>query len=121
MSKTILVVDDEPDVVRLLQVNLEQAGYQVITAENGQDALGRVAADNPDLILMDHMMPVMDGLEALKNLKGNQTTAKIPVVILTANNSYAEMAKGWESGTDLYLTKPIIVAELMSYIDCILS
>lgn len=121
MSKTILVVDDEQDVIRLLQINLEQAGYQVITAENGKDALERVAERRPDLILMDHMMPVMDGLEALRNLKDDQTTAKIPVVILTANDSYSEMSKGWESGTDLYLTKPVPTAELMEFIDCILS
>lgn len=121
MSKTILVVDDEQDTVRLLQFNLEKAGYRVITAENGQRALECVASNKPDLILMDHSMPVMDGLEALKHFKGNPATAEIPVVILTANASYSAMSKGWESGTDLYLTKPIMASELTSFIERILS
>jgi CheY-like chemotaxis protein len=121
MSKTILIVDDEQDVIQVLQLSLEQAGYQVISAENGQHALERVATHTPDLILMDQMMPVMDGLEALQHLKGNQATAAIPVVMLTANNSYAQMSEGWESGTDLYLTKPVPAVELIEFIDCILS
>ncbi len=121
MSKTILVVDDELDIVHVLQVQLEQAGYQVITAGNGQHALERVAADKPDLILMDHTMPFMDGLEALEKLKGNPATAQIPVIILTANDSYAQMSKGWEIGSDLYLTKPVPLSELRDIIGCILS
>lgn len=121
MPKTILVVDDEQDILRVLQMKLEQSGYQVVTAENGQEALERVAEEKPDLILMDQVMPVMDGLEALENLKGNQSTMQIPVIILTANDSYAQMSKGWEIGSDLYLKKPVPVTELIDFIDCILA
>jgi two-component system alkaline phosphatase synthesis response regulator PhoP len=121
MPKTILVVDDEPDIVRVLKVQLEQDGYQVVSAENGQHALERVTRDRPDLILMDHMMPVMDGLEALEKLKGDPATAQIPVIILTANDDYAQMSRSWEIGSDLYLTKPVPVAELSTIIGCILA
>ena len=121
MTKKILLVDDEPQVLRLLQLSLEQAGYQVETAENGQQALEQVASNKPDLVLMDSVMPMMDGLEALKRLKNDATTAEIPVVILTANDCPAEMAKGWEIGTDLYLTKPILTSELLDFIQTILN
>lgn len=121
MPKNILVVDDTPDTVYLLRITLEQANYRVTTAENGQQALECTAKDRPDLILMDIAMPVMSGLDALQHLKGNAATADIPVVLLTAQDSYEEMTKGWESGTDLYLTKPFSPAELLSYIKCILS
>jgi two-component system alkaline phosphatase synthesis response regulator PhoP len=121
MSKFILLVDDEPDVIYALKVSLEQAGYRVSTAENGQQALHTVANDRPDLILMDRMMPVMDGLEALRRLKDNPSTAHIPVVLLTGQDSYQDMEEGWKNGTDLYLTKPVFPAELLDYIRCILS
>jgi CheY-like chemotaxis protein len=121
MSKFILLVDDEPDIIYSLKVSLEQAGYRVSTAENGQQALDTVANNRPDLILMDRMMPVMDGLEALRNLKQNPSTSDIPVVMLTGQDSYQDMEEGWDSGTDLYLTKPVFPAEILEYIRCILS
>jgi DNA-binding response OmpR family regulator len=121
MTKKILLVDDEPQVLRLLQLSLEQAGYQVATAENGQQALEQVASDKPDLVLMDSVMPLMDGMEALKRLKSNVATAEIPVVMLTAKDCPDEMAKSWEVGTDLYLTKPILTSELLDFIQTILS
>ena len=121
MSKKILIVDDEPQVLRLLQLSLEQAGYQVTTAGNGQEALEHVANDRPDLVLLDSVMPLMDGTEVVRRLKGNTDTAQIPVVILTANDSPNDMEKSWQSGTDLYLTKPILTAELLDYIHTILD
>lgn len=121
MTKHILVVDDEPQVLRLLQLSLEQAGYQVSTAENGQEALEFVANTKPDLVIMDSVMPVMDGIEALQQLKNNEATADIPIILLTAKDSPADMAKGWDSGTDLFLTKPILTAELLDYLQTILN
>ncbi len=121
MSKNILIVDDEPNTVRLLRLALEQANYRVTTAENGQQALECAAKDRPDLIVMDTVMPVMSGLDALQQLKSNVATADIPVVMLTAQDSSEEMSRGWKSGTDLYLTKPFFPAEVLSYIECILS
>lgn len=121
MTKHILIVDDEPQVLRLLELSLEQAGYQVSTAENGQEALKFIATVKPDLVIMDSVMPVMDGIEALKQLKNNEATAAIPVILLTAKDSPSDMAKGWESGTDLFLTKPILTAELLDYIQTIFN
>ena len=121
MPKKILVVDDEVDVLRLLQVSLEQAGYEVCTAGNGQEALECVAAEKPDLIVLDQGMPIKDGFETLRDLKGNADTSEIPVVMLTANSSDAGMSEGWESGTDLYLVKPILPAELVELINCIFT
>jgi len=119
MSKKILLVDDEQDVLRLLQVSLERAGYVVATAHNGQQALEHVAADSPDLIVLDQAMPIMDGFELLRHLKGAESTSAIPVVMLTANCSDEGMSQGWESGTDLYLVKPVLPAELIDFINCI--
>lgn len=121
MSKKILVVDDEQDACRLLQVNLEHAGYQVTTAENGQDALESIFIDMPDLIVLDQAMPVMDGFEVLRELKRNPATAEIPVVMLTANSSDAGKSEGWRSGTDLYLVKPVLPAELLEFIKCVFA
>ncbi|HEX8550746.1 MAG TPA: response regulator [Abditibacteriaceae bacterium] len=121
MSKQILVVDDEPNVVSVLRIMLEHAGYKVSTAGNGVQALESVAASRPDLILLDQMMPQMDGTQVLRNLKGRDETKDIPVVILSAKDEPADLMKGWESGTDLYLVKPIVGAELTDYIDCILN
>lgn len=91
MPKKILAVDDEKHIVRLVQVNLEREGYTVITASNGQEALDHVAADRPDLIVMDVMMPQMDGLTALKRLKEDEATATIPVIMLTAKAQDADV------------------------------
>jgi DNA-binding response OmpR family regulator len=121
VSKQILVVDDEPNVVSVLRIMLEHAGYKVSTAGNGVQALESVAASRPDLILLDQMMPQMDGTQVLRNLKGRDETKDIPVVILSAKDEPADLMKGWESGTDLYLVKPIVGAELTDYIDCILN
>ena len=121
MSKKILIVDDEPQVLRLLQLSLEQAGYQVTTAEDGQEALNRVASDRPDLVIMDSVMPLMDGIEVVRRLKSDENTAQIPVVILTANDCSKDMEESWHSGTDLYLIKPILTAELLDYVHTILD
>jgi DNA-binding response OmpR family regulator len=119
MPKRILLVDDEHDVLRLLRASLEQVGYEVMTAENGQEALERANVGKPDLILLDQEMPLMDGFEALRTLKGNPDTSKIPVVMLTGNSSDAGMSEGWNSGTDLYLVKPVLPGELIEFIQCI--
>lgn len=121
MPKRILVVDDERDIVAFIKACLERAGYQVGTAKNGREALEYVAANKPDLILIDQMMPEMDGLETLKKLKSDAATSGIPAVMLTAKDAPADMMKGWESGTDLYLVKPIMPRELLEYIQCILD
>jgi len=116
MSQKILVVDDEPHIVRLVQVNLEKAGYIVTTASNGKEALEAIAQEQPDLMVLDVMMPEMDGLETLKRIKGNPETDDIPVILLTAKAQDADVFEGWKSGADLYLTKPFNPGELLLFV-----
>lgn len=116
VPKKILAVDDEKHIVRLVQVNLERAGYQVVTANDGKEALEKVDAENPDLVVLDVMMPYMDGFEVLQNLRRNPATRDIPVIMLTAKAQDADVFKGWQSGVDCYLTKPFNPMELLSFV-----
>ncbi len=116
MAKKILAVDDEKHIVRLVQVNLERAGYQVVTANDGKEALKQVESENPDLVVLDVMMPYMDGFEVLQNLRRNPSTRDIPVIMLTAKAQDADVFKGWQSGVDCYLTKPFNPMELLSFV-----
>jgi two-component system alkaline phosphatase synthesis response regulator PhoP len=116
MAKKILAVDDEKHIVRLIQVNLERAGYEVVTASDGKEALDKVASEQPDLVVLDVMMPVMDGFETLRNLKANPATREIPVIMLTAKAQDADVFRGWQSGVDCYLTKPFNPMELLSFV-----
>ncbi|MBV9865484.1 MAG: response regulator [Abitibacteriaceae bacterium] len=120
MSKKILVVDDEEDVIRIISSNLEAAGYQTIAANNGHEALERAATEKPDLILLDVTMPGMDGLEALRKLK-ETVVPDTAVVLLTAKSEKSDMKAGWDSGADLYLLKPFLPAELTQFVKCILE
>jgi two-component system alkaline phosphatase synthesis response regulator PhoP/two-component system response regulator VicR len=99
-----------------VQINLVKEGYEVVTASNGREALEKVAAEKPDLIIMDVMMPEMDGFGALKILKENSATAAIPVIMLTAKAQDADVFQGWKSGADLYLTKPFNPQELITFV-----
>lgn len=116
MAKKILAVDDERHILRLVQINLEKAGYEVVTGSNGREALEMVAQHSPDLIVMDVMMPEMDGFEALQTLKNDPATASIPVIMLTAKAQDADVFHGWQSGADLYLTKPFNPMELLTFV-----
>lgn len=87
VPKKILACDDEKHIVRLVQVNLERAGYQVVTANDGKEALQVVADENPDLVVLDVMMPYMDGFEVLQNLRRNPTTRDIPVIMFNRQSS----------------------------------
>jgi len=114
--RKILAVDDERHIVRLVQVTLERAGYQVVPAFDGKEALKKVDAERPDLIVLDVMMPYMDGFEVLKQLKQNLATKDIPVIMLTAKAQDADVFRGWASGVDCYLTKPFNPMELLTFI-----
>lgn len=116
MAKKILACDDEKHIVRLVQVNLERAGYQVVTANDGKEALQKIAEEHPDLVVLDVMMPYMDGFEVLQNLRRNPGTRDIPVIMLTAKAQDADVFKGWQSGVDCYLTKPFNPMELLSFV-----
>ncbi len=113
MFKKVLVVDDEQDVLELLTYNLKQAGYEVLSAEDGKEALWKVRVFSPDIIVLDIMLPVIDGLEVCKTLKKDPQSSKIPIIMLTARGNEADRIKGFESGADDYLVKPFSVRELI--------
>ena len=108
----ILVVDDHPDNVEILDARLSSRGYRVETASNGQEALDRVRDEPPHLILCDVMMPVMDGYEVSRQIKNDPALPFIPIILVTARDSTADKVEGLEAGADDYLTKPINFPEL---------
>lgn len=121
MAKKILACDDERHIVRLIQVNLERAGYAVVTAFDGAEALRKVEAERPDLIVLDVMMPKMDGFEVLKRLQANPETRDIPIIMLTAKAQDADVMRGWSSGASAYLTKPFNPLELLTFVKRVLT
>jgi class 3 adenylate cyclase len=118
---TILIVDDEPFNVDYLEQELEDLGYQTVSAANGQEALDLVAADPPDLILLDVMMPVLDGFAACTRLKESDDTRLIPVIIMTALDAMEDRIRGIEAGADDFLTKPVDPRELIARIQTALK
>lgn len=116
-KKKILVVDDERHIVRLVEVNLVRAGYDVITAYDGVEALEKVKQEEPDMIVLDVMMPRMDGFEVLKHLQADPDTQDIPVIMLTAKAQDADIFRGWSSGVSSYLTKPFNPRELLTFVE----
>lgn len=104
--RTVLVVDDEPDVLLLCRVNLEFEGYRVIEAGDGEEALDRLADEVPDVVLLDVMMPKLDGWAVLERIKADPRTAEVPVVMLTAKVQDHDQIRGWSSGAAEYITKP---------------
>lgn len=114
MAKSkILIVDDEQDVTELLEFNLRSAGYEVISAEDGASALRKAREQVPDLIILDVMLPEMDGTEVCKQLRRDPSTARIPVIMLTAKAGEIDRVLGLELGADDYVTKPFSPRELV--------
>lgn len=120
MRKKILAVDDEADILRLLQYNLAGAGFEVIPAEDGPEALDIARQTLPDLIILDLMLPNMDGNEVLKRLKAGQETSRIPVVMLTAKGEEIDRVLGLELGADDYIVKPFSPRELVLRVAAVL-
>ena len=120
-SSRILIVDDEPLNVDYLEQELEDLGYTTTSAKNGREALDKVSAQAPDLILLDVMMPIMDGFTLCHILKGDDETRTIPIVIMTALDSIDDRIKGIEAGADDFLTKPINQQELRARIQTTLK
>jgi DNA-binding response OmpR family regulator len=116
-KKTILVVDDEPELVTLIRRILEKNGYRVVCAYDGRQVFDVLKKQKPDLILLDVMMPEMNGLEVLAHLKRDQETSSIPVFLLTAQDEFQEMITGYDTGTDFYITKPFTRTQLMKGIN----
>src|SRR5436190_13970773 len=106
MKAKVLVVDDEPDVVQLIEYNLKGAGYEVVTAGDGEEALKKARSAAPNLIILDLMLPEVEGLDVCKILRRDAATSAIPIVMLTAKASETDRVLGLELGADDYVTKP---------------
>ena len=117
MSAQILVVDDEPRYVRLMEANLVSAGYKVITASTGQEAVDAVDANRPDLVLLDVMMPGIDGIEACERIRKFST---VPIVMVTARGDERDRVRGLDVGADDYIVKPYSVTELLARVRAVL-
>jgi two-component system, OmpR family, alkaline phosphatase synthesis response regulator PhoP len=117
----ILAVDDEPNIVRLIEVNLTRHGYQVETANNGVQALEKIRASRPDLVVSDVMMPEMDGFELLSSIRRDPALESLPVIMLTAKAGDKDVMSGYSRGADMYLTKPFNPAELLAFVKRILQ
>lgn len=121
MTASALIVDDDSLFLRLLELNLGKAGLKVFLAENGNEALRLSRDNNPDIILLDLMMPVMDGFEVMRLLKASEKTRDIPVVILTAKSSQADRQRCEEMGAVDYVTKPFNLEKLRSMVNRIVG
>jgi two-component system phosphate regulon response regulator PhoB len=115
-KEKILVVDDEEDILELVRYNLAKEGYQVICVPSGEQALKRAKEDNPDLILLDLMLPGMDGLDVCRHLKHAQETSGIPIIMITAKGEDADIVSGLELGADDYVIKPFSPRVLLARI-----
>lgn len=121
LTRSVLVVDDEPMARTLLRLMLVRAGFNVAEAEDGYDALAKVKKNRPDLILLDVMMPGIDGFTVCETLRGNVDTAVLPIIMLSAKTDQTSVNKGLLVGATLYLTKPISPDELTRHVQNALS
>jgi len=105
-SKKIIIIDDESEMIQLLRIDLESEGYQVISAGDGKEGLKVIHESKPDLVLLDVMMPKMDGFEVLRALKGDEKTKDIQVILLTAKGMESDIRRGFGLGADDYIIRP---------------
>lgn len=112
-GETILVVDDDPVIQKLLQLSFSMEGYEVVVAADGVEALERAAQRVPDLVVLDVMMPRMDGLQAAAALRADPRTKAVPIIMLSAKAQEVDQRAGREAGVDLYVTKPFDPLELL--------
>ncbi len=120
-GRHVLFADDDPGMRAIVSINLEAEGFEVTTVEDGDEALREIERLRPDLVVLDVMMPGHDGFAVLERLKGNPETELIPVVLLTAKATDADVWEGWRSGADYYMTKPFKPEELASFAHHILG
>ncbi len=120
-NRTIMVVDDSPDLVEIVRITLESKGFAVRCAYDGTQVFDFLKKQKPDLVILDIMMPLMDGFEVLTRLKCNPATASIPVILLTVKGQPEDVIKGYERGADYYITKPFTKGQLMTGINRLLT
>ena len=118
---TVLVVEDQEEIAALIKFKLKNAGHDVIFAENGRQGLESARQSTPDLILLDVMMPVMNGVEMLKILKADPDLRSIPVIMLTAQTSETAVVEGFKLGVDDYITKPFRTQEFAARVEAVLA
>jgi pilus assembly protein CpaE len=121
MTEKILIIDDDMDTLRLVGLMLQKQGYQIIAANNGTQGLTKALEDRPDLILLDVMMPDMDGFEVTRRLRKNPATVSIPILMFTAKTQLDDKVTGFEVGADDYLTKPTHPTELQAHVRALLA
>jgi two-component system phosphate regulon response regulator PhoB len=117
----LLVADDDEDILTLVQLRLSRSGYEVVVARDGEEALRLAREKQPDLVVLDWMMPKASGLEVLRAIRAGAETAEIPVILLTARASDANIAEGLAAGADDYIAKPFSPQELATRIQGILA
>src|SRR5437762_9852802 len=116
----VLIVDDDPDILHLVSYNLKQAGFEAITADSGRKALETVQRRPPDLIILDVMLPDVDGMEVCRTLRGHDSSRLIPIIMLTARSEEIDRVVGFELGADDYVMKPFSPRELVLRVKSIL-
>lgn len=119
-DETIVVIEDEEDILEVIEYNLEREGYRVQTSRNGEEGLGLVREQHPDLVILDLMLPDRDGLEICKELRGEEETQSIPIIMVTAKDTDSDVMLGFGVGADDYLTKPFNPVELVARVKAVL-
>lgn len=120
MKEKILIVEDDKDILKMVEYNLKKEGYRTAYARDGEDAVEMAHSERPDLVLLDLMLPGIDGLEVCKQLKKESKTAGIPVIMVTAKSQESDKVVGLELGADDYVTKPFSVRELLARVKAVL-
>ena len=121
MSKRVLIVDDEPNIVLSLEFLMQREGYEVATAADGEAALEALAAQKPDLVILDIMLPKMNGFDVCRRIRADPRWKGVRILILTARGRETEVSKGLGLGADLYVTKPFSTKELMAQVKGLLA
>jgi DNA-binding response OmpR family regulator len=115
-SMRIVVADDDPVLRELLQMKLQAEGHTVALASNGTDAIRLATVDQPELLVLDVVMPGLDGLEVTRRLRAQPETATLPIVLLTGRDTDPDIVAGWKSGANYYITKPFVIEHLRYFI-----
>ena len=121
MAKKILVIEDDPATLRLVEYSLKQEGYQIITASNGLDGIRKALGESPDLVILDVMLPGMDGFEICYRLRSEPATKHLPILMFSAKAQEIDKDTGIKVGADDYLTKPSAPSEIVSHVEKLLA